>query len=229
MIPGDDPLAQRLTEAIRAGDLAGLAELLAAHPALAGERFGDECASRTALHLATDWPGNFPAVARTIALLVAAGAPVNGRFGGRHEETPLHWAASCDDVTALDALVAAGADLEALGAVLTGGTPLSDAVVFAQWKAARRLVALGATMTVWQAAALGDTAEMERLLDAAPHSRDELTNAVWHACRAGRVGAAQSLVGRGADLDRLVHDELTSRQAGLASGDAEMIAWLGTV
>ena len=82
------------------------------------------------LHLATDWPGHLPRVGETIALLAAAGAPVDGRFAGPHEETPLHWAASCDDIAALDALLDAGADIEADGAVLTGGTPLSDAVVF---------------------------------------------------------------------------------------------------
>jgi ankyrin repeat protein len=227
MIPDDDPLALQLAGAIRAGDVNGLAALLAGHPSLAAERFGDESVSRTALHIATDWPGNFPAVAQTIAVLIAAGAPVNGRFAGPHHETALHWAASSDDVAAIDALVAAGADIEADGAVLTGGTPLSDAVVFGQWRAARRLVDLGATMTIWQAAALGDTAEVERQLAVTGLSQQDITNACWHACRAGNVGAAQALVARGADIDWLGHEQLTSRQAGVASGNADLITWLG--
>lgn len=229
MLSGDDPLVRQLLQSIRAGDVTSVAALLADHPSLAGERFGDDTESRTALHLATDWPANFPAVAETIALLAAAGAPVNGRFAGPHRETPLHWAASSDDVAAIDALVAAGADLEASGAVLTGGTPLSDAVAFGQWRAARRLVELGAVMTIWQAAALGETAELVRQLDAGQHSRDDITNACWHACRSGCLGAAQALVARGADIEWLGHDQLTSRQVGVASGDADLIAWLGTV
>ena len=136
----DDPVVLSLTALIQTGDDAGLAALLASDPSFATERFGDERASCTALHLATDWPGRYPCAAETIALLVAAGAPVNGRFAGPHTETPLHRAASSDDVAAIAALLAAGADIEATGAALTGGTPLSDAVVFGQWAAARVLV-----------------------------------------------------------------------------------------
>jgi ankyrin repeat protein len=87
------------------------------------------------LHVVTDWPGHFPNGATTVAVLVAAGADVNARFTGPHTETPLHWAASSDDVEALDALLDADADLEAPGAVIAGGTPLTDAVAFGQWHA----------------------------------------------------------------------------------------------
>ena len=38
------------------------------------------------------------------------------------DETPLHWAASCDDVAVLDALLDAGADIHAPGAVIGGGS-----------------------------------------------------------------------------------------------------------
>lgn len=43
---------------------------------------------------------------------------------GPHSETPLHWAASNDDVGVLDALLDGGADIEARGAVLTGPYPV---------------------------------------------------------------------------------------------------------
>jgi uncharacterized protein len=62
---------------------------------------------------------------------VAAGAEVDARFSGAHEETPLHWAASSDDVEALNALLDAGSDIDAPGAVIGGGTPLDDAVASA--------------------------------------------------------------------------------------------------
>jgi ankyrin repeat protein len=56
---------------------------------------------------------------------------------GSHSETPLHWAASSDDVEELDALIDTGADIEAPDAVISGGTLLDDAIAFSQWKAAR--------------------------------------------------------------------------------------------
>jgi hypothetical protein len=228
VIAPDDPRAVALVSLLDAGDVAGLAALLDAHPGLATERVGDDAESRTTLHLATDWPANRSAVARSIAVLVAAGAPVDGRFVGHHRETPLHWAASADDVEAIDALLDAGADIEADGGVLTDGPPLDDAVVFAQWKAARRLVERGATMTIWHAAALGEVAEMNRLADAADNDQDDFDNACWHACRAGQLSTTRSLVRRGADLDRVGHLDQTAREAGCASGNAELMAWLAS-
>lgn len=226
MRAADDPLVQSLRELVRLGDTRGLDDLLSAHPSLALDRYGDAHASGTALHLATDWPGHFPNIRAAITTLVAAGAPVNGHYAGPHTETPLHWAASSDDVEALDALLDAGADIEADGAVHTGGSPLSDAVVFAQWRAARRLVDRGASMTLWQAAALDEEAELARLLSTADASSSDVTNACWHACRAGALSTARILAARGADLDWVGHDGLTPRAAGLASGSDELAAWL---
>src|SRR5918999_5666443 len=106
-MPADDPRAVALAEAIRAGDVAALERLLGEHGDLATARFvdprcGDE---RTALHVATDWPGHFPNGRAVVATLVAAGADVDAAFAGAHAERPLHWAASGDDVEMLDALV----------------------------------------------------------------------------------------------------------------------------
>ena len=64
-------------------------------------RPGSGHGGRTLLHVATDWPGHLPNVADTIGALVAAGADVDARFTGEHAETPLHWAASSDDVEAV--------------------------------------------------------------------------------------------------------------------------------
>ena len=102
--------------AIRAGDVAHLHRLLEANAQLAGAQIVDpRCDdTRSLLHIATDWPGQFPNAAPIVAALIAAGADVNARFHGAHTETPLHWAASSDDVEALDALLDAGADAEEL-------------------------------------------------------------------------------------------------------------------
>src|SRR5687767_184624 len=105
-----DPRAVAVTEAIQKGDLEALRNLLAQHPELASAVLGG---SRTLLHVATDWPGNYPNGAATVALLLGAGADVNARFTGSHTEAPLHWAASCDDVAVLDALLDGGADIDA--------------------------------------------------------------------------------------------------------------------
>jgi ankyrin repeat protein len=45
-----------------------------------------------------------------------------------HHETPLHWAASNDDLALIDALLDAGADLERGGSSIDGGPALSSAV-----------------------------------------------------------------------------------------------------
>src|SRR5215213_2901587 len=129
----DDHLAVAAVTAIHRGDVAGLRTLLTEHPALATVRIGDDepgGMSRTLLHVVTDWPGHFPRGAEVVAALVEAGADVNARFRGPHAETPLHWAASSNDVTVLDALLDHGADIDAPGAVIAGGSPLQDARAF---------------------------------------------------------------------------------------------------
>src|SRR5262249_2107317 len=187
--------------------------------------------SCTLLHIATDWPGHFLNSPKTIVSLVAAGADVNARFQDPSrltiQETPLHWAASCDDVAAIDVLLDCGADIEASGAVFTGGAPMSDAVVFAQWKAARRLLERGARTTIWQAAALGllDRLE-ERCALKPPPSSDEITNAFWHACRGGHMKTAEYLLGRGADLNWIGYDGKTPLQVAHEIGAKDLGAWL---
>jgi ankyrin repeat protein len=148
---------------------------------------------------------------------------------GSHSETALHWAASSGDLEALDALLDAGADPNPSGAVITGGTPLSDAVIFAKWAAARRLVERGATMTIWQAAALGEAETVAAHLADGDVSQDDLDNACWHACRTGQLGTARLLVDRGSLVDRPGHEDKTARQLAAESGAADLIAFLDGV
>jgi hypothetical protein len=226
-IPSDDPRAVAAFEAIHAGDVPALERLLADNPDLATARFTDaRCGDeRTLLHVVTDWPGHFPNGRLTVAALVGAGAYVNARFGGSHAERPLHWAASSDDVEVLDALVEAGADIEAPGSVIDGGSPLSDAVAFGQSRAARRLIEHGAQANLWQAAGLGLVERLEPLLVDDP-SRDEITNAFWCACQGGRREAAQRLLDSGADINWLGHDRLTPLDAAVRGDALELADWL---
>ena len=127
---------------LRRGDVAGLRAWLAANPDRVQDRIGDN--PRTLLHYATDWPGHWPRVADSIRALVEAGAEVNARLDGLQGETPLHWAASSDDVDAVDVLLEAGADVRAEGGCVANGTPLLLSIIFGQWRAAARLVDAGA-------------------------------------------------------------------------------------
>ena len=119
IIRTDDPIAVAAVEAIHAGDVRGpeVAALSStpSWPPLRSVTRTTHGMTRTLLHVVTDWPGHFPNGTETVRALVDAGADVNARFTGPHTETPLHWAASSDDVAVLDALLDAGADIEARG------------------------------------------------------------------------------------------------------------------
>jgi uncharacterized protein len=232
-LPATDPVAAALTDAIRRGDGNALPRLLDGDPALARVRIvGTDGVTRSLLHLATDWPGHFPNIAATIATLAGAGADVNSHMAPHPGdpncvETPLHWAASSNDVAAIDALLDAGADIDASGAVFTGGAPLSDAVVFANWNAARRLVERGARPTWWQAAALGLIEIVRARWDQdPPPTRDEITRAFWHACRAAQQATAAYLLERGADAHWVGWDHKTPLRAAEDSGNPEFVTWL---
>jgi uncharacterized protein len=223
------PHAVAATEAIHRGDVSQLGRLLAAHPGLATVRLADAEGgmSRTLLHVVTDWPGHYPNGTRTVAVLVAAGADVGARFEGPHTETPLHWAASNDDVAVLDALLDAGADIEADGAVIGGGTALADACAFGQWKAAHRLVERGALTSLWQEASLGLLDRIHRrFARTPPPGPDETTEGLWAAAHGGQTEAVRFLLDRGADPAWAGYDDLTPLGAALRSGADDVAALL---
>lgn len=233
IVPADEPNVVAAVEAIHSGDVAKLRRLLSDHPELATVAIGsDEAAgmTRTLLHVVTDWPGHFPNGPQTVAALVVAGADVNARFTGPHTETPLHWAASSDDVAVLDALLDAGADIEARGAVIGGGTAMADATAFGNWNAARRLLQCGATTTMWEAAALGllDRVELFLATDP-PTSSDDVTGALWGACHGGHLRVAQYLVDHGADVNWVGWDDLTPLDVAERSNAGDVIDWLRTL
>jgi hypothetical protein len=226
-VPADHPLAAQLVQAIRSGDVSALRRLLADDPSLARVQIADpRCDdTRSLLHIATDWPGHFPNVAEVVRALVAAGADVDARGDGSISETPLHWAASSNDVEALDALLDAGADIDAQGAVIAGGSPLEDAVAFGQWDAARRLVERGATVEVREAAALGLVDIVAgRARDAGP---DDLSMAFWYACHGGQRTTAELLLDGGADVNWIaLWENMTPLDAALRSDAYGLADWL---
>jgi ankyrin repeat protein len=195
----DEPAAvDTVVTAIRGGDLASLRRLLDEQPAVATGRFN----GRTVLHLVTDWPGYYPNGPATVRLLVAAGADPNAHTEGHAPETPLHWAASSDDVDVADALIEAGADIEAPGGSI--GTPLDNAIGYACWHVARLLVERGARVDkLWHAAALGLMTRVEELLSEGAEPA-QINQAFWHACSGGQRRAAEYLVHHGADINTTV-------------------------
>ncbi|MGW3944104.1 ankyrin repeat domain-containing protein [Streptomyces phaeochromogenes] len=229
-LDSQDPLAVAVTEAIRGGDLATLRQCLTEHPGLADTRIvrhGAGAGTLSLLHIAADWPGHYPNGPAVVAALVAAGADPAARFEGAHSETPLHWAASSNDVPVLDALVEAGADIEATGAVIGGGTPLADARGFGQWRAAHRLVELGACTTLMDAATLGLLDRVKEAVESPePPGRVAVTRAFWGACHGGQLAAAEYLLERGADLDWVGYDNKTPLDIARTIDADGVVQWL---
>lgn len=228
-IPEHERLAVDLQTAIRTGDVDTLQRLLRERPELAAARIVDaRGVARPLLHVAADWPGHFPRGPEAVAALIAAGADVDAAVPGPKgsAETALHWAASSDDVGVLDALLDGGANIEAPGAIFTGGPPMSDAVIFGQWRAARRLLERGAATNLSQAAALGVVDRVQQLCDATSPSAADLTNALWHASHGGQLATAQALAARGADVNWIGHDHKTPLDLAHAGQAEELIAWL---
>jgi ankyrin repeat protein len=203
-ISSREPLARQLTAAIHGGDLGALRRLLAEHPRLASARIVDaKGGSGTLLHAASDWPGFFPRGPEVVATLIDAGADPNAAVEGSwHAETPLHWAASSDDVEVAQALIDGGADIEAAGASIAGGTPLDDAVGYGCWRVARLLIERGARVDrLWHAAALGLNTRLDELLAETTPTRQQLTDAFWQACHGGHRRTAEHLLSLGAELN----------------------------
>ena len=221
-----DDAAIDLVSAIQAGDLDRVRRVMDEHPGLAAESLGGRAGTRTALHVVTDWPGYFPNGPEMVRLLVGAGADPNAR-PRPGDETPLHWAASSDDVDVAEALIDAGADIETPDGSI--GTPLDNAVGYGCWHVARLLMARGAGVDKpWHAAALGLVGRLAELLGDQP-APEAVSQAFWHACSGGQRRAAEYLLSRGADLN-WVPDYASGTPLDAASGrgtrQENVISWL---
>jgi ankyrin repeat protein len=232
-LPKDERLARTLVKAIHAGQIESVRKLVQDHPGLASARRVDEngC-SGTPLHAATDWPGFFPDGPEIVAILIDAGADANAAIEGSwHAETPLHWAASSDDVDVARALIEGGANIEATGASIAGGSPLDDAVGYGCWHVARLLVERGARVDrLWQAAALGIRSRVDELIAAEAPTTQQLTDAFWQACHGGQRRMAEHLLTLGAELNGTPSwaDSSTPLDAAdsLGTGRETLITWL---
>jgi uncharacterized protein len=230
-LPHGDSVAAELILAIHGGDLDTLRRLLGERPELATVRMigrkGLDGGWRTPVHAATDWPGYFPNAPAAVAMLLEAGADPNDASGGERPETPLHWAASTDDVDVAVVLIDGGADLESPGGSI--GTPLDNAIGYGCWNVARLMVDRGAKVDrLWHAAALGMIARLQELMADTPDP-EEISKAFWHACSGAQRRTAEDLLAHGADLN-WVPDYADGTPLDAASGSGtrweNVITWL---
>lgn len=231
-LPHGDATAEALISAIHMGDLETLRSLLADRPTLAAARMiggkGIEGGWRTPLHAAADWPGYFRYAPAAVEVLLTHGADPNDDTGGERPETPLHWAASTDDLEVAATLIDGGANLDTPGGSI--GTPLDNAIGYGCWHVARLLVARGARVDrLWHAAALGMQRRIEQLLADNEVSRDEVSQAFWHACSGRQRRVAEYLLDRGAEIDwRPDYANSTPLDAAIArtTRQENVIGWL---
>jgi ankyrin repeat protein len=237
----------RARKAVDSGDVATLRELLDSNPKIVSERTSDN--PRTLLHTLCDSPGHRPNAHAVAQLLFDAGADVNARapFKGKVEpgETPLHWAASNDDVEMIDVLLDAGADIDMDGGIIANSTPLHEAIVFGCLNTAAKLVERGASSNLMVAGALGRRDLAEPYFDGdgnvtpdagalpcwpAPRPpKAALDSAFGFACRNGKLDMAQWLLSKGADINALNPVGETPLDQAISRGRHEVEAWLREV
>jgi ankyrin repeat protein len=236
-LPRDGPTGVELLLAVRGGDIDLVKRLVSENPELAGARFEARGGTGTVLHFVTDWPGYFPNGPDLVHILIDAGADPNALTTGGGSptpgpgsETPLHYAASSDDVDVAAALIDRGADLETPDGSI--GTPLDNAVGYACWHVARLLVMRGARVgKVWHAGALGMLDRLEELLvpDLDP---EQISQGFWHACGAGQRRAAERLLSAGADLNwepDYAQGTAVDAATGLGTRQENVISWLQSI
>jgi ankyrin repeat protein len=179
--PDDVELAS-VFQAIVAGQTSTVAALVAQRPALAAAA-GPE--GQTPLHLAAQH--NDPQLA---ALLVAYGADLHAVYG-QSQHTPLSWAITCNALDAARALVKLGAEPDLFCAAGLG--VLDD--VQACFDDSGALVD--------DASRTGSTrfaADGSRLPCPPPTAREQISDALYLACRNAQVDAARFLLGKQPDL-----------------------------
>src|SRR5262245_13276504 len=144
MLSSDEPSAVALRLAMLGGDVSEVRRLLSEQPELATATFGSiERGTGTGLHFVAGWPGYYPNGPEIVHALVDAGADPNARTTSRgsstpgpRSETPLHYAASNDDVDVAAALIDCGSDVEAPDG--STGAPLDNEIGYGCWHVARR-------------------------------------------------------------------------------------------
>ncbi len=171
------------------------------------------------------------------------------RVSDEHLKTPLHWAAERDHDRVAEALIAAGADIEATTS--WGATPLDWAATMGSTKVADVLLAHGARgMNLVTAAGLGKldlvrgflesdaplaslgrrpmpiAADEHWVADSAAIKGDVISDAFYAACRNGHTGVAAVLRQHGADIDAKGVFGGSALHWAAINGHTRTVAWL---
>ena len=174
-----------------------------------------------ALSCADSAPGAAPRcdVHELLGLLLAHGADVAQR--GLNDFTPLHWAAGQGDLTAVDMLLAHGADPNATTRIDDVETALEVAEAAGHAAVVDRLAPL-TTGPAWERVSKeGDVREMRRLL------RDGVSidatdgygqTALMRSAHAGQIESVRWLIANGADLDRTAKFHLSALMLAVIGG-----------
>lgn len=238
---------ERARAAIESGDVETLERLIAEDPQRVHQTTADN--PRTLLHVLCDYPGHRPRSRLTAQILIRAGADVNARakFEGKTDpgETPLHWAASSDDVAMIEVLLDSGAEIDIDGGVIANGTPLWEAVVFCMPNAAAKLIQRGATYNLMIAAGVGRLDLVAEFFDAKGEitdragvlpgwstprpARDCIDSAFGMACRNGHLETAQWLLQKHPDIDRKNPVGETPLDQAVQRNHAAVAAWLASI
>lgn len=238
---------ERARVAIESGDVETLERLIAEDPQRVHQTTADN--PRTLLHVLCDYPGHRPRSRLTAQILIRAGADVNARakFEGKTDpgETPLHWAASSDDVAMIEVLLDSGAEIDIDGGVIANGTPLWEAVVFCMPNAAAKLIQRGATYNLMIAAGVGRLDLVAEFFDAkgditdragvlpgwsTPRpARDCIDSAFGMACRNGHLETAQWLLQKHPDIDRKNPVGETPLDQAVQRNHAAVADWLASI
>lgn len=238
---------ERARAAIESGDVETLERLIAEDPQRVHQTTEDN--PRTLLHVLCDYPGHRPRSRLTAQILIRAGADVNARakFEGKTDpgETPLHWAASSDDVAMIEVLLDNGAEIDIDGGVIANGTPLWEAVVFCMPNAAAKLIQRGATYNLMIAAGVGRLDLVAEFFDvkgditdragilpgwSTPRpARDCIDSAFGMACRNGHLETAQWLLQKHPDIDRKNPVGETPLDQAVQRNHAAVADWLASI
>ncbi len=135
----------------------------------------------------------------------------------------LHAAAQTDDTGMVDTVLTAGAEVDAKAA--WGHTALEWAANTNAHRTAGLLLARGAELTLWAAAALGRLGEVGAFLEASPEPQ-AVSDAFYIACRNGALDVARLLRRHGADVDALGYFDATALHWAAINGHEETALWL---
>lgn len=182
VVAPDDPELARLLAAVDAGERQPVVELLTRRPALAAARGP---AGQTPLHVAAQC--NDPQLA---AVLVAFGAEVRATYG-QSGHSPLSWAVTCNAMECARALVQLGSEADLFCAAGIGALEHVQAC----FDTAGALIP-GATGTGSSRFAPDGT----RLPCPPPTAREQVSDALYIACRNAQAEVVHFLLGKEPDL-----------------------------